>query len=717
MANTPDYSWPPMETRQVMGQNIKRLDGPQKSAGRAKYTSDFTRKDLLFAAYQTSPYAHARVTKVDTTPAERMPGVKAVQVVSPAGTEVQWEGTEIVAVAAVTEEIATEAVGKIKVEYEVLPHLVREDDLTKAGTHVKAAGEKTVGDPEQAFQQAEVTSDGHYGIPVVTHCCLETHGQVIEWRGDHVNCWPSTQDVTRYAGTLAPNLKVPVANIDVRMDYVGGGFGSKFAPDSWGEVCARLSQKAGGAPVKLFLDRATEQLIAGNRPSAYAKIKLGGKKDGTITAWQSESWATGGVTGGGSPPLPYIIANIPNQRQNHSAVSVNCGPQRAWRAPNNQQASYLTCCAIEDFAAKAALDPLEVFKTNLNLYAPEARRATYAWQLDKAAELAEWKQLWKLRGQGSKGAVKRGLGIGFNAWAGMGHNSQCRAIIHADGSVEIEIGTQDLGTGTRTIITQVAAETFGLPVGAVGLTIGSNQLPPDSASGGSTTVGGVSASTRKASVNALAKLYEAAAPALGVEPAQLEARGGKIQVKGGGKSLTWAEACRKIGGGGSISETGANDSRNPGGLIAAGASGIQIADVSVDTETGVVKVNRYVAVQDCGLIINPRLAESQVYGAIIMGISTALFEQRVMDEQTGRMLNADMEFYKLAGISDIGDIVVHMDIRPENDKRGVIGLGEPPAIAICAAIGNAVANAIGVRVPRIPMTPDHVLDTLDGRAV
>jgi xanthine dehydrogenase YagR molybdenum-binding subunit len=229
-------------------------------------------------------------------------------------------------------------------------------------------------------------------------------------------------------------------------------------------------------------------------------------------------------------------------------------------------------------------------------------------------------------------------------------------------------------------------------------------------------VGGVSASTRKATVNALAKLYEVAAPALGVDPSQLEARGGKIQVKGGGKSLTWAEACRKIGGG-AISETGANDSRNPGGLIAAGASGIQIADVSVDVETGVVKVNRYVAVQDCGLIVNPRLAESQVYGAIIMGISTALYEQRVMDEQTGRMLNPNMEFYKLAGIADIGDIVVHMDIRPENDKRGIIGLGEPPAIAICAAIGNAVANAIGVRVPRIPMTPDHVLDALDGRAV
>jgi xanthine dehydrogenase YagR molybdenum-binding subunit len=126
-------------------------------------------------------------------------------------------------------------------------------------------------------------------------------------------------------------------------------------------------------------------------------------------------------------------------------------------------------------------------------------------------------------------------------------------------------------------------------------------------------------------------------------------------------------------------------------------------------------MNRFVAVQDCGLIVNPRLAESQIYGAIIMGISTALFEERITDNATGRMLNADMEFYKLAGIRDIGDIVVHLDIRPENDKRGIIGLGEPPAVGICAAVGNAVANAIGMRVPNIPMTPIHVLNTLEGR--
>src|ERR1035437_8766442 len=160
------------------------------------------------------------------------------------------------------------------------------------------------------------------------------------------------------------------------------------------------------------------------------------------------------------------------------------------------------------------------------------------------------------------------------------------------------------------------------------------------------------------------------------------------------KTMTWVSACKKIGPGGKISETGANEARNPMGLNSGGAAGVQVADVSVDTETGLVKINRYVAVQDCGLIINPRLAESQVYGAIIMGISTALYEERIMDNATGRMMNSDMEFYKLAGIKDIGDIVVHLDIREVNDKRGVIGLGEPPAIGICAAVGSRMSRPV-----------------------
>jgi xanthine dehydrogenase YagR molybdenum-binding subunit len=716
MANIPEQ-WPPMQSRKVMGQRFKRADGPAKSSGRAKYSSDLNPKDMLFGVYVSSPYAHARVTAIDTSEAEKMKGVAAVHVVAPAGTEIQWEGSEVAAVAAATEELARDAARKIKVDYEVLPHLVQEDDLSKAGKNAVAGGEEVVGDPDKAFQEAEGVHEGTYGIPVITHCCLETHGSIVQWQGDTITAWPSTQDVTTWNNQLSPNVKVPASNIKVKMDYIGGGFGSKFGPDAWGEVAARLSQKAGGRPVKLYLDRAMEQKIAGNRPSAFAKIKIGGKKDGTITVFQAQSWATGGFTGGGSPPIPYIFkGNVPNHRLVHTPVHVNAGAARAWRAPNNQQASYLTCSAIEDFAAKIDMDPLEVFKKAVE-YAPKARIDTYKIQLDKAAELANWKTRWHPRGKGPGATVKHGLGIGISQWGGGGHNSQCRTTINPDGSVLVEIGTQDLGTGTRTIIAQVAAESLGLPYSHIKLAIGSNDLPKDAASGGSTTVGGVSVSTRRSTLNALGKLFDVAAPALGAEPDQLEAVDSHIRVKGNpNKSMTWASACKKIGAG-KISEMGEFNSRQRAqGMNDQGVAGVQIADVSVDTETGIVKVNKYVAVQDCGLIINPRLAESQIYGAIIMGISTALFEQRVMDQQTGRMLNPEMEFYKLAGLGDIPEIVVHLDIREENDKRGVIGLGEPPAVPICAAIGNAVANAIGVRVPNMPMSPDHVLDALAGRS-
>jgi xanthine dehydrogenase YagR molybdenum-binding subunit len=711
MPDTPNYTWPPMEKRRVMGKPTKRLDGPMKSSGRAKYASDFTQKDLLFGALLTSPHAHARVTSVDTSEAEKLTGVTAVRVIATPGTELMWQGQEVASVAATTEEIAKDATRKIKVQYEVMPHLVREDDLAKAGARAKSAGEQVKGDPEKAFQEADGVVEAHYGIPVITHCCLEAHGQAIEWKGEKINFWPSTQNVSGIGGDLSNSLKVPASNIRVNMQYIGGGFGSKFASDRWGVEAAYLSKASGGRPVKLFLDRATELMIAGNRPSGYANVKIAGKKDGTITAWQSESWSTGGVGGGGSPPIPYVF-DIPNQRKNHTAVSTNCGGVRAWRAPNHQQACYLTCTAVEDLAAKLNLDPLEVFDKNLGL---TPRAEVYRAQLKKGAELIDWKTLWHPRGQSGSGPVKRGLGVAMSTWGGGGHNSQCRTSIHPDGTVDVELCSQDLGTGTRTIITMVAAETLGLPLGAVTLKIGDSSLPPSGPSGGSTTVGGVSSSTRKAAVNALAKLFDAVAPSLGTAADQLEAVDGRIQVKGdSSKSITWKAACQKLGVN-TISEMGENNQRNPGGLNSSGVGGVQMADVSVDTETGLVRVNKAVAVQDIGLVINPTTAESQIHGGCIMGICAALFEERVMDQQTGRMLNPDMEFNKLAGIGDIGEIIVHLDITPEHDKRGPVGLGEPAAIALITAIANATANAIGVRVPHVPLTPDRVLAALERR--
>jgi len=708
--NTPNYAWPPMEKRRVIGKATKRLDGPMKSTGRAKYASDFAQKDLLQGALLTSPHAHARVTSIDTSEAEKLPGVTAVRVIASPGTELMWAGQEVASVAAETEEAAKDATRRIKVQYEVLPHLVREDDLTKAGPRAKAAGEQVTGDPDKAFQEADAVVEGRYGIPVITHCCLEPHGNVVEWKGDKLNLYPSTQNVSGIGGDLSQNLKVPATNVHTNMQYVGGGFGSKFSADLWGVEAARLSKASNGRPVKLFLDRATELMIAGNRPSAYANIKVAAKKDGTITAWQSESWSTGGIGGGGAPPIPYVF-NVPNQRKNHTAVSTNCGGVRAWRAPNHQQACYITNTALADLAAKLNMDPLEFYEKNLGL---TPRAEVYRAQIKKGAELIDWQKLWHPQGQGS-GTVKRGLGMAASTWGGGGHNSQCRTNIHPDGTVEVELCSQDLGTGTRTIITMVAAETLGLPLGAITLKIGDSSLPPSGASGGSTTVGGVSSSTRKSTVNALAKLFDAVAPSLGGAADQLEAVDGRIQVKGdSSKSLTWKAACQKLGVN-KISEMGENNQRNPGGLNSSGVGGVQMADVSVDTETGIVKVVRAVAVQDIGLVINPKTAESQIHGGCIMGICAALMEERIMDRQTGRMLNSDMEFYKIAGIGDIGEIIVHLDITPEHDKRGVIGLGEPAAIALITAIANATANAIGVRVPEIPLTPDRVLAALERR--
>jgi xanthine dehydrogenase YagR molybdenum-binding subunit len=710
----PEYRWPEMSKRRVMGKRVSRLDGPAKSSGRVKYAQDVKPAGMLYGALLSSPYAHARVKSIDISDAEKMKGVAAVRVVAPAGTEVQWDGAEIAAVAASTEQIAQDAVRRIKVEYEVLPHVVNERDLQKAGSRAKAAGEQITGDPDQAFKEADVISEGFYGCPVLTHCTLETHGGVVQWQGDKVEFWPSTQGVYDIASDLARGLKIPAANIHVMQEAIGGAFGSKFSAERCAVEAAHLSKVAGGKPVRFFLERDIDLKTGGNRPSAFARIKLGAKKDGTVIAWQSQSWATGGIGGGGMPPLPYVYTNIPNRRLNHSAVSVNAGGSRAWRAPNHPQASLLTASALDDLAAQLKMDPIELLSRNADY---TARPETYRRQLARAAEMTDWKKRWHPRGESGSGVIKRGLGVGFGTWGGAGHASQCRAVIHADGSVEVELASQDLGNGTRTIIAMVAAETLGLPVQAVRVKIGDNKYPPSGASGGSTTVGGVSTSTRKATVNALAKLFEVVAPSLDVSPDQLEAAEGRIRVIGNpAKSITWAAACRKLGVK-TISEMGENNPKlaPKEGLNTGGVGGVQIADVEVDTETGIVKLKKLVAVQDCGLIINPKTAESQCYGAIIMSICGALYQERIMCDVTGRMLNPSMDFYKLAGAGEIGEIVVHLEIDPENDKRGVIGLGEPPVVPTMGAIANAVANAIGVRVPTVPLTPDKVLAALERR--
>ena len=773
-----DYHWPEAGKRSLIGKRISRLDGPDKASGRAKYTYDVHPPGMLYGKVLRCPFAHAKVVSVDTSAAESIPGVKAVHIVQDAGSEIHWAGDDVVVVAAVDEQTASDALRAIKVEYQPLPFFV--DDFTepknvpegtgplevrdlvgmftnqvpepqiiqaiqqkgitfqasqnmidqmrqnKVGEDVikalqaapvkepqpatspyKKESEQVKGEPDDAFKQAEVTSEGIYGCPVITHCCLESHGSISEWTDDdHLFARVSTQNVSGLAGQFAQALKIPAGNVHVHQDNVGGGFGSKFGIDRWGLYTAQVSKKAGGKPVRYMLERDAELLVAGARPSAHARVKVGAKRDGTLLAWQSESWGTGGPGGGGAPPLPYVI-NIPNQRKQHTAIATNIGPARAWRAPNHPQGCLITMSALEDTAAKIGMDPVDLLLKNIQLTGRLAD--TYSAELKKGAELMEWKKKWHPRGDKSPGPIKRGLGVSLHTWGGGGHDSRCQVTIHPDGSVEVSLGSQDLGTGTRTVIAIVAAETLGLPLQAVKVNIGDTSYPPSGGSGGSTTVGGVSSSTRRGVTNALNELLEKVAPALGAKADDLEAVNGRIQVKGDpSKSLTWKQACAKLGAT-PITAQG-QTSRD---LISSGVGGIQMAEVAVDTETGIVRMEKMVAVQDCGLIIDLKTAESQVHGAMIMGVTYALYEEKIMDRQTGRCLNPDMEFYKLAGIGDIGELVVHMMTGPGYDDRGVIGLGEPPTISPGAAISNAVANAIGVRVPELPLTADRVLAALE----
>lgn len=703
-----EYKWPDADKRTYIGKRISRVDGPHKVSGRAKYSYDINRPGMLFGKIIRSPHAHAKIVSIDTSAAEKMPGVKAIQIIQDAGAEIRWAGDEIVAVAAVDEPTAEDAARAIKIKYEVLPHLVIDTDAKNVGDNAKPAAETTAGEPDKAFAEAEVTNEGFYALAVITHCCLEPHGSVCEWdENKNLNVRISTQAVSNVAGQMAAPLEVPASSIRVHQDHIGGGFGSKFSADRWDITGARLSRKADGKAVKVFLERSAELMVAGARPSAYAKVKVGAKKDGTLTAWQSESWSTGGIGGGNAPPMPYVF-NVPNQRKQHTALVNNIGSARAWRAPSHPQGCLITMSALEDMAAKLNMNPLDFFLKNIELTG--ARAGIYREEFKIAADLIGWKN-WHSRGDKTAGPIKRGMGLSLHTWGGGGHQSDCDLVIQPDGSVELRMGTQDLGTGTRTTLMIVVADSLGLPLNAINVKIGDNSYPYSGGSGGSTTIGGISASARRASVDALDQIFAKVAPALEAKPEELEAVGGKIRVASApARSLSWAQACAKLGG---VPLTVRGKNPGPGKLTDQGVGGVQMADVSVDIETGVVKINKIVAVQDCGLIIDLKTAESQVYGSLIMGVCYALYEEKIMDAKTGIMLNPNMEFYRLAGIADIGELVVHMMTGKGYDERGVIGLGEPPVVSPGAVISNAVANAIGVRVPMLPLTPDRVLEALE----
>ena len=699
-------SWGEASQSRLIGKRIARLSGKEKVTGKAKYTYDINRPGMLYARILRSEVPHATVRDIDLTQAEAMVGVKAVIPLIDVGKKLRYQGQEIAAVAADTDDIAKDALRAIYVELEELPFVATEADAMAEGApqirddwkgNQSNPGKNAEGDIEKGFAEAAVTVEATYHTPVQTHVCLETHGHVAEWTDEqNLTVWASTQAVFGVRNDLARNIQIPANQVRVITEHMGGGFGSKFNAGPEGLAAVKLARMT-ERPIKLMLTRKAEHLVAGNRPSMTQHVKAGATRDGRLIAYDMRGYGTGGISSGAGFQAPYVY-HVPNRRTERFNVAINAGNQRAMRAPGHPQGAFAMDSLMDELAEKLGMNPLEFRRLNDN---NEVRQAQYTL----GAQEIGWHRRKSVAGS-STGVKKRGFGVGSGQWGGGGgNNTQALVTINSDGTVEAVTGTQDIGTGIRTAIAIIVAEEFGLTPEDISVKIGDSAPGlPSGGSGGSQTTASVAPVIKTAAAKAKQKLFEHVAPLLQAPVDDLRVGTGTVYVASDRtKTVTWHQATGLLGQE-TISEGGEWDQE----LRQGGVAGTQFAEVEVDTQTGQVKVLKIVAVQDCGLAINRLTTESQINGGVIMGLGQTLLEERIMDPMTGRMLNANLEDYKVPGTFEIPEIKSIVF----DTHRKVTGVGEPPCIPTLGAIANAVYNAIGVRIRELPITPDKVLNAL-----
>lgn len=729
-----------------IGKPTARLDGRAKVTGAAKYTADINLPGLLYGRMVCAELPSANIKSIDTSKAESLKGVKAVHVLEQLlgaavaqgekqgkYPRVRYVGQPIAAVAAVSPQIAEDAVRLIKVEYEELPFVV---DIEKAkdakspvvfaapaeqaGTagggggprgvqqkgNVRGPARNARGDIEKGFAEAEVIHEAQYHTQVQTHSALETHGIVADWKPDRLNVWASTQGTLSVRDELANVFELKKSQVQVITEYMGGGFGAKFGAGNYGVLATHLSKKA-GAPVKLMLTRREEHQSVGNRPSSVQTVKIGAKKDGTLTAISATGYGTAGTgTGAGFANPARSLYRCENVVTEESDVFIHAGPAAAFRAPGHPQGAFAFEQAIDELAEKLGMDPLALRE---KIDESDARRV----ERKIGAEKIGWAN--RKRAGSDAGPVKRGMGVAQSIWGRFtdNRNSAAEVRITQDGSVEIMSAVQDIGGGIRTALAQVVAEEFGLKPTDITVKIGNTSYPPGPGSGGSVTTGSITPPARNAAYQAKQSFLGAVAKSIGAKVEDLELTDGKLVNKiDSSKSMSFRAACGKMGSE-QISGSSRRDEDYRGDGKRPGMGGVQFAEVTVDTLTGVIHVERIVAVHDCGRPINPLSVESQINGGVIQGLSYALFENRILDRQTGIMVNPNLEQYKIAGAKDMPKIEpVIIEQYLGRSSTDAYGIGEPATVPTSAAIANAVYNAIGVRIREIPMTPAVVLKAL-----
>jgi xanthine dehydrogenase YagR molybdenum-binding subunit len=741
------------EDTRFIGRDIPRVDGYERLSGSAVYPSDVVLPGMLYGAILRCPHPHVRVKRIDASKAEELPGVHAVLTRnSPEGNltwssgshprklfedRCRYEGEAVAAVAADHPDRAADGLRAIEVEYEVLPFVADMDESLSpdaAGVHSggNTADSDTYGrgDTDRGFSGADAVLQRDYTTAAELHTPLELHGCVVNWEGSGLTVWESTQGVFAVQAKLAEVLDMPLSRVRVIGHYLGGGFGSKLETGKYSVLAALLARKT-GKPVKMFLSREETYLTCGNRPPSSMRLKAGAKRDGTLTALQFTCRATGGAyPAGGIALMDWLVRDqyaCPNVRTECTDVFINSGPARPFRAPGHPQCSWALEQMLDELAEEIGMDPVDFRLKNIPLHSqarsgnPEYSSTGLKECIRRGAEAFEWRKTRKRAEEAGRGShIKRGAGMAACLWfAGDGGPPSTVILrLYSDGSVNLNMGASDIGTGTKTVMALVVSEELGVKPQYIQIenadTATTQYATP---SGGSKTVPTEAPAVRAAAIKIKRQLLDMAASDLGAEPSLLRFQGDRILAHG--------EPSR------SIPLTGISGLRRRGVLVGVGhrASNpdnvainpfaAQFCEVEVNTRTGETRILRFLGAHESGRVMDRLTYDNQVYGGITMGIGLGTTEHRVLDRrQTGKLVNRNWHDYKLPTALDVPADKTSLPIEMVDElanSTGSKGLGEPVTIPTAAAVANAVYHATGVRVYDSPINPLRLSELLARR--
>jgi CO/xanthine dehydrogenase Mo-binding subunit len=718
--------WADGATPRPIGEPATRLTAAARVSGGARYTSDVRLPGQLEALVLRSPHANARLISIDLDAARAVQGVRCV--VGPEDSPLfdgdpvltdrpQYAGAAVAMLAADSRAAADAGLEALAPEWEPLGFVVDLDQALERQDFIEPPSESERGDVEAALKAAPTVIEAEYLAPAQMHNSMETHCAVADWRADGLTVWSSTQGIYQGRAQLSQSFGLDPDRVRVICEYMGGGFGSKFGCGPEGVLATELSRRC-GRPVRLVFSRRDENLTAGFRTAARITLTIGAEGDGTLSAIEGSAVMGMGTGGWGYPvmePVKSLYA-CPNVHTMVLPVKLNLGPAAAFRAPGVMEGTWAFEQALDELALELDIDPLDLRRRNHSDVDPGTGRPYTSKRLlesyDLAADLAGWAARDDLRGEGR---VRRGMGCASQYWwGGGGPPAYADVRIGAAARPVVTVGMQDLGTGSITACAIVAAERLGVPVKDVVVRAGDTDLAGHGPfSGGSMTLASIAPAVRAAAHHVRTQVLDLASDMFEIAASDLELVDGEVRSADGTLRRPIADVTEKLG---NAWVTGAGSrAPNPQGL-AVNTFGCQIAQVAVDTLTGLVTIERVVAVHDVGRIVNPMGARSQVIGGILQGIGFALTEERVVDPTTGTVVNPGFEDYKVPTIADLPEVVCEFVGEPDPKLAlGIKGLGEPPVIPTAGAIGNAISHALGLRIRQAPYTPRRVLEALGER--